>query len=186
MKSSQTKRLTIASMCIALGVILPFAIHAIPNSGGVFLPMHIPVLLCGLICGWPYGLACGLLVPFLSSIITGMPPAAYLSSMICELAAYGLISGLLLRYIHSGKRLTDIYLSLVGAMLGGRILYGILNALIFSAGKYSFSIFLAGAFVTALPGIIIQLVLIPTIIMLLGKARLVEVNSRNPCSINVK
>ncbi|HBN82057.1 MAG TPA: ECF transporter S component, partial [Ruminococcaceae bacterium] len=87
MKTNQTKKLTAAGMCIALGIVLPIAFHAIPNAGSILLPMHIPVLLCGLLCGWPYGLACGVLSPLLSSLLTGMPPAAYLPSMVCELAA---------------------------------------------------------------------------------------------------
>ncbi len=174
MKKNQTKQMVLAAMCVALGVVLPVAFHSVPNAGSIFLPMHIPVLLCGLLCGWPYGLSCGILSPFLSSLLTGMPPIAYLPSMLCELAAYGLAAGLLTQFAHSGKRMVDIYVQLVGAMLAGRIVYGILNALIFSAGEYSFAIFISGAFVTALPGIIIQLVLLPTIITILEKAGVIE------------
>lgn len=174
MKRNQTKKMVVTAMCIALGVVLPVAFHSIPNAGSVLLPMHIPVLLAGLLCGWPYGLACGLLAPILSSLTTGMPPMAYLPSMLFELAAYGLMAGLLTNFIHTGKRIADIYIQLVGAMLAGRIVYGVLNALIFSAGKYSFAIFLSGAFITALPGIVIQLALIPAIVAILEKAGVVE------------
>lgn len=172
MKRKQTKRLVSAAMCVALGVVLPLAFHSIPNAGSIFLPMHIPILLCGLLCGWQYGLACGILAPVLSSLITGMPPAAYLPSMLCELAAYGFMSGLLIQYIKTGRRFADLYLSLIAAMLVGRVLFGILNALIFQAGNYSFSLFVAAAFVTALPGIVIQLILIPSVVRLLEKANL--------------
>ena len=97
MRKSQTnaRQLVMAALCAALGVVLPVALHSIPNAGSILLPMHIPVLLCGLVCGPVYGLGCGVLTPLLSSLITGMPPAAVLPSMLCELAAYGLAAGLL-------------------------------------------------------------------------------------------
>lgn len=169
-----TRRLVMAALCTALGVVLPTLTHSIPNAGSVLLPMHIPVLLCGLACGWPYGLACGLMAPTLSSLITGMPGPAYLPAMVCELAAYGLISGLSARFIHTGRRTRDIYLQLVSAMLIGRMVYGAVNALIFRAGSYSMEIFLTAAFVTALPGILIQLVVLPALILALEKARMLE------------
>jgi len=178
MKKSQTKQLVITAMCIALGVVLPFALHTIPKSGSIFLPMHIPVLLCGLLLGWPYGLVCGILAPLLSSVLTGMPPTAYLPSMVCELAVYGLVSGLLRQLIHTKKRIIGIYIQLIGAMLVGRIVYGVLNALIFSVGNFTFNMFLVGAFVTALPGIIIQIVLIPAIILVLERAGVSDRSAR--------
>ena len=162
-----TKQLVLAALCVALGVVLPVAFHSIPNAGSVLLPMHIPVLLCGLVCGPVYGLLSGILTPLLSSMITGMPPMAYLPGMLCELAAYGLAAGVLRRFV-------DLYIQLVSAMLIGRLVYGVMNALIFSAGNYSFAVFVSGAFVTALPGIVIQLVLLPAVVLLLEKARLVE------------
>lgn len=161
MKQSATRKLVMAAMCAALGVVLPQAFHMVPNAGSVLLPMHIPVLLCGLACGWPYGLACGILAPLLSSLLTGMPPAAYLPSMLCELAAYGLVSGLMSQFIRLRSRTASVYVQLVSAMLAGRVVYGVVNALIFRAGSYSFQIFFTAAFVTALPGIILQLLVIP-------------------------
>jgi niacin transporter len=169
---SQVKRIVFAGLCVALGVVLPIAFHSVANAGSIFLPMHIPVLLCGLICGWPYGLACGVLAPTLSHLITGMPPAAVLPGMLFELAAYGLISGLMIKHIRTGKSLWDVVLSLVAAMLCGRAIYGILNSLIFMAGKYSLSVWLTAAFVTGLPGIAIQIVLIPALILALEKAKI--------------
>lgn len=168
----QIYNLVVAALCVALGVVLPIAVHGVPNAGSVLLPMHLPVLLCGLLCGPVYGLACGLLTPFMSSIITGMPGPAYLPSMLCELAVYGLIAGLLIALIHTGNRTADLYISLVGAMIAGRIIYGIVNALIFRAGEYSMTMWLTASFVTALPGIVIQLVLLPLIVLGLRKAKL--------------
>ena len=170
---TNTKRLILAGLCVALGIVLPIAFHSVANAGSIFLPMHIPVLLCGLICGWPYGLACGVLAPLLSSLITGMPPIAFLPSMLCELAVYGFVSGLLMRYVKTGKLLADLYLSLVGAMLLGRLVLGLLNAVLFRAGEYSIALWTTSAFVTALPGIVIQLAVIPVLVFALKKAKLI-------------
>ena len=166
------KKMLMTALSIALGVVLPLAFHSIPNAGRVFLPMHIPVLLCGMICGNPYGFLCGVITPVLSGLLTGMPPAAMLPSMLCELAAYGAISSLLMRYVNTKNIYTTIYVALIGAMLLGRVCYGILNALIFNAGAYSLSIWLAAAFVTAFPGIVIQILLIPVLVLSLQKANM--------------
>ena len=96
MKMSPAKRTVLAALFVALCVVLPIAFHTIPNAGSVFLPMHIPVLLCGMVCGWPYGLLCGLMGPALSSLLTSMPPAAVLPAMMVECAVYGMVSGILL------------------------------------------------------------------------------------------
>ncbi len=169
-----TKKLVLAALFVALGIVLPMAFHSIPDAGRVFLPMHIPILLCGLVCGFPYGLACGLIVPVLSSLLTGMPPFAILPSMLFELAAYGTVASLLMRFTPVKNTYAKTYISLVGAMISGRVLYGVLNALIFNAGKYSMTAWLTSAFVTALPGIAIQIVLIPAIVVILQKAKLIE------------
>lgn len=171
---TKIKKLVYAALCIALGVVLPIAFHSIPNAGSIFLPMHIPVLLCGLICGWEYGLICGAITPILSSLITGMPPIAYVPSMTIELAVYGFISGLLINIIKTKKTSVNIYISLILAMIAGRFAYGFMNALVFRAGSYSMQIWLASAFITSFPGIIIQLILIPILVLALKKAKLVE------------
>lgn len=168
-----TKNLVITAVFIALGVVLPLLFHSIPKSGSILLPMHIPVLLCGLVCGWPYGLACGILTPLLSSQLTGMPPAEYLLPMLVELAIYGFIAGILLKLIRTKNTFLDLYISLIGAMLCGRIAYGLLNALILNFGKYSFAAWTASAFVTSLPGILIQLAIIPIIVFALERAKLI-------------
>ena len=172
--TTNVRHLVMAALCAALGVVLPVTLHSIPNAGSILLPMHIPVLLCGLVCGPVYGLGCGILTPLLSSLITGMPPAAVLPSMLCELAVYGLAAGLLSKVIRTGKRVLDLYVQLIGAMLLGRVVYGVMNALVFSAGNYSFSAFVTAAFVTALPGIVIQLVLLPAVVLLLEKAHVIQ------------
>lgn len=163
-------RLVTTAVCIALCVVLPFAFHAIPNGGTLFSPMHLPVLLCGIVCGPVYGLVCGLFGPLLSSLLTGMPGMAYLPTMMLELALYGLISGLFMKFVHTGKQTADLYISLLAAMLSGRILTGIARALIFARGTYSLKAWASGYFVSCLPAIILQLILIPILYVALQKA----------------
>lgn len=174
MKMSVVKKSILTAVCIALCVVLPQAFHAVgAASGSVFLPMHIPVLLCGLICGWPYGLLCGLAGPWLSGLMTGMPPAPVLPGMMVECAVYGLASGLMMQLVHTKSTYGDLYISLIAAMLAGRVLSGIAKALIFSAGEYTMAAWVASSFVTALPGILIQIVLLPSIVFALMKAKLI-------------
>ena len=172
-KMSAVKKSIITAVCIALCVVLPQAFHAVPNAGAIYLPMHIPVLLCGLICGWSYGLLCGLAGPALSALLTGMPPAAVLPGMLVECGVYGLAAGLLMQLVRTKHLYADLYISLAAAMLLGRVVSGIAKALIFSAGSYSMVSWVAGSFVTALPGIVIQLALLPSIVHALMRARLI-------------
>ena len=162
------KRTVLGALCVALCVVLPMAFHAIPNAGSVMLPMHIPVLLCGMVCGWPYGFLCGLMGPALSSLLTGMPPAAVLPAMMVECAVYGMVSGILLKIVRTGKTTADLSIALIGAMLAGRWVAGVAKALIFSPG-ITMSAWIASSFVTALPGIATQLIAIPLLVGLLMK-----------------
>ncbi len=173
MKMSNVKKSIITAVCIALCVVLPMAFHSIQNAGSIFCPMHIPVLLCGLICGWPFGLLCGLAGPLLSSVFTGMPPMAYLPPMMVELAVYGCVTGILMHLLHTKNTYLDLYISLIGALLTGRVIAGIARALIFAAGAYSLPVWVTGYFVTCLPGLIIQIALIPSIIFALMKANII-------------
>ena len=172
MKFSNIKRLTVTALSIALCVVLPMAFHVIPNAGSVMLPMHIPVLLCGLICGWQYGLLCGVLGPMVSSMVTGMPPAAILPGMMVECGMYGCVGGLLMERIRTGSLYADLYICLPVSMLAGRVISGIVKALILTPGL-SFTAWATASFVTALPGISIQLILIPTLIVALTRAGLI-------------
>lgn len=172
-KITAVKKSIITAVCIALCVVLPQAFHAIPNAGAVYSPMHIPVLLCGLICGGPFGLLCGLAGPLFASLFTGMPPAAKLPPMMIECAVYGCVAGLLSQAVHTKSTYADLYISLVGGMLAGRIAAGLAKALIFSAGAYSMAAWAGGYFVTALPGIVVQLALLPSIVFALMKAGLI-------------
>ena len=168
------KNLTFCALCIALCTVLPMAFHAFPNGGVVFCPMHIPVFLCGLACGWPYGLICGLLGPAISALLTSMPPAAMLPIMTVELSAYGLISGLLMHFIRTGKTAADIYSSMLPAILIGRILAGLSAAFLFGSKTVtSVGAWATTYFVTNLPGTAIQLVLLPLLVLALMKVHLI-------------
>ena len=169
---SNVKKMVFAAACVALCLVLPMVFHAIPNAGQVILPMHIPVLLCGLVCGWPYGGVCGLIGPLLSSVLTGMPPAAMLPSMMVECAAYGFTSGILMKYVRTGKPVRDLYISLISAMVVGRIVAGFAKAWIFTPGISPFA-WVTTSLISGIPGIVIQLVLMPLVVTALTKARLI-------------
>jgi len=171
MNMTPVKKLVFTAVCAALCLVLPMAFHSIPNAGSIFLPMHIPVLLCGLICGWPYGAVCGLLGPFISSF-TGMPPAAMLPSMMVECGAYGLVAGLMMKYIKTKHATADLYISMVTAMLLGRVISGLVKSFILSPGTAPFA-WVTTSLVTGIPGILIQLVIMPAIIFALTRARLI-------------
>ncbi len=175
MERKRLRQLTLTAIMIAFGVVLPILFHSIPKAGMIFCPMHLPVLLCGLLCGPWFGLAGGLLTPLLSSLITGMPPAGpVVYSMIIELGVYGLIAGLIFKYVRTKSLVADIYIALVVAMLAGRIVNGLVHALIFTGGgDYSFSVWLTSSFVTCLPGIILHLIFVPLLYGILRKAKLI-------------
>ncbi|MCL2398480.1 MAG: ECF transporter S component [Defluviitaleaceae bacterium] len=167
------KKVVITAMMIASCVVLPMAFHAIPGAGPMLLPMHIPVLLAGLICGPVFGFIAGLIGPFLSSILTGMPPAGFMPVMMIELSVYGAVTGIVMKLVHTGRSSLDLYASLLVAMLFGRIVAGIVQALIFFEGTYTMAIWITSLFITSLPGIVIQIVFVPGLVMALEKERII-------------
>lgn len=171
MKLTYVKSIVLTAVCAALCIVVPMAFHAIPNAGTVFLPMHIPVLLCGLVCGWPYGLLCGMIGPLLSSLTTGMPPVAMLPSMMVECAVYGFVTGLMMKLVHTRSYTADLYISMITAMILGRVVSGLAKSLIFSPGTAPFA-WVTTSLVAGIPGILIQLVLMPTVILVLTQAKL--------------
>jgi len=168
------KKLTVTALCTALCVVLPIVFHLIPEGGSLFSPMHIPVLLCGLSCGPLWGLACGIVGPVLSSFITGMPNAAYLPPMMVELAAYGLICGLGMGVVRTGRTGADVYISLVAAMILGRVMAGLAKGFIFARGAFTIGMWATGYFVGSIPGIIAHLIIVPALLVALIKAGLIE------------
>ena len=168
--------ISLSGMFLALAYVMPFLTGQIPEIGSMLCPMHIPILLCGFVCGAPYGLVVGAIAPILRSLTLGMPPFfPKATAMAFELAVYGLIAGFLYNVLP--KKKINIYISLIGAMVVGRIVWGftMFCLLGFDYGKFSLSAFWTGAVVNATPGIIIQVVLIPVIIMVLEKAKLLNI-----------
>lgn len=166
------RNMVLAAFFIALGIVLPFLTGQIPEIGTMLGPMHIAVLLCGFICGAKYGLVVGFITPLLRSLLFGMPPMyPGAVAMAFELATYGLIAGMLYKLLP--KKPFYLYADLILAMIGGRIVWGLASLVLIGlkGNAFTFTAFLAGAFIKAWPGIILHIVLIPPIIILLGRAK---------------
>ena len=170
MKKTNVKILVLAALFLALALVLPFLTGQIPEIGSMLCPMHIPALLCGFFCGWPWGLAVGLIAPVLRSLLFGMPPMFPTAlCMSLELATYGAVAGLL--YSKLPQKKSSIYISLLTAMVAGRLVWGIARFLCagLNVSAFGISAFWAGAVTTAIPGIIVQILLIPILVMALKK-----------------
>lgn len=181
MDKEHTKKLVLSAMFLALGLVLPLLTGQIRSFGSMLLPMHIPVFLCGLICGWQYGGVVGFTCPLLRYAIFHMPPMPMGIGMAFELAAYGVIVGLV--YGHSRwKCIYSLYRAMLIAMIGGRVIWGIARAIMVGAANVPFgwSAFITVGFVEAIPGIILQLVLIPAIMVTLDRAKLVPFSKTRP------
>lgn len=177
--SKTTKNLTLSAMFLAVGMVLPFLTGQIPQIGNMMLPMHIPVLLCGLICGWQYGAVLGFVLPLLRYLVFGMPvlfPTGI--AMAFELMTYGLVIGLMYS-LSKWKCIIALYRALLTAMIAGRLVWAAAQLVLLgiSGGAFTMKMFLAGAFLNAVPGILIQLVLIPTVMAALGKTGMVHFHS---------
>ncbi len=173
-KQFSVKQICICAMCIALCVVLPKAFVMLPNGGKIFSPIHIPVLLCGLVCGDGWGALCGILGILLGAL-TGTPPMFMVPRMLPELCFYGFAAGLSMRFIRTGSSAADVYISLAIAMLVGRIAGGISSVIYYTVttGVYSLEMFLTSYFVEAVPAIILHAVVIPVLVFALAKARMV-------------
>ncbi len=174
-KQNQLINLALAAMFLALAFVMPFLTGQIQQFGNMLCPMHIPVILCGFVCGGPWGLAVGFIAPLLRSLTLGMPPMYPVAfAMAFELAAYGLISGILYRAFP--KKKGYIYATLIISMIIGRLVWGAVQfcCMGLDASKFGLSAFWAGAVANALPGIMIQIVIIPIIVMLLEKTKLIN------------
>ena len=170
-RSIHIQKLVLAAVCLALCMVLPFLTGQIPEIGSMLCPMHIPALLCGFFCSWPWGLAVGLTAPVLRSVLFGMPPMFPVAvCMSLELAAYGAVSGLM--YSKLPRKKSSVYMALVTAMVAGRLVWGASRFLCagLDASAFGLSAFWAGAVVTAIPGILLQLLLVPVLVIVAGKA----------------
>ena len=169
------RNLVFAALCLALCIVLPFLTGQIPEIGKRLSPMHIPVFICGFVCGWPWGLAVGAIAPILRSVLYGMPsffPNAVV--MTFELATYGLVSGLLYRLLP--RKPWSIYVTLITAMIAGRIVWGLVKWFVLGlqGNAFTMKMFLAGAVLDAVPGIILHIVLIPAVVLALDKAGFID------------
>ncbi|MBQ8765232.1 MAG: ECF transporter S component [Clostridia bacterium] len=179
-KNKNLLNLVLSAMFLALGIVLPFLTGQIKEIGNMLLPMHIPVMLCGLVCGWQYGLLIGAVTPILRSALFGMPvmfPSAI--GMAFELATYGFVIGYLFSHA-KWKCIKSLYRCLLISMICGRVVWGIVQACLLGLGENGFTItmFLSGAFLNAIPGIVLQLMLIPAVMLILGKTHLVHLNTK--------
>lgn len=167
------QKLVSAALCLAIAMVLPLLTGQIPEIGQALSPMHIPVLLCGFVCGPLWGMAMGFVAPFLRYAIFGMPPMPMGIAMAFELAAYGLMTGILYKLLP--KKHSAIYITLILSMICGRVIWGIARFIMagLTGSEFPFSAFIAGAVTTAIPGIILHIVLIPLLVMALKKAKLI-------------
>ena len=175
LKKTTIRRMVWAAVCLALCMVLPFLTGQIPQIGSAISPMHIPVLLAGFLCGPWWAAAVGAVAPLLRFALFGMPPIFPTGVAMCfELAAYGLVSGAL--YARLPKKTSNIYVSLIAAMLTGRVVWGIVRVVLsgVSGEPFTWAAFMAGAFLNAIPGIIIHILLIPIIVLALKKANLMD------------
>lgn len=169
-KHKNLRQLILAAMFLTLALALPFLTGQIPQVGSALCPMHIPVLLCGFFCGPWYALAVGLVAPLLRFALFGMPPLMPTGIAMCfELATYGFVSGLLYKLLPGKKVFT--YVTLIAAMLAGRIIWGIARVILagLAQSEFAWTAFLSGAFVNAVPGIILHILLIPALVIALKR-----------------
>lgn len=171
MTTKSTTNLSLAALFTGAAIILPTIFHWFNLSGQIFLPMHIPILICGFVCGPKYGAIAGIITPLLSSLISGgMPPIYPIAiSMSIELAVYAIVCGFMFTKYNS-------IVSLVVALISGRIAYGIFSLVLsgFSGVPFVFETYITSTFITSLPGIIIQLIFIPSLIFTLQKSKLIK------------
>ena len=169
-------KMILAALFLALAYVMPFLTGQIPEIGAMLCPMHLPVLLCGFICGPVWGVIVGFIAPIMRSMLTGGFPPMFPTAvcMAFELATYGAIAGLMHKILP--KKKPYIYYSLLTAMIAGRIVWGVAMFICVGTGggNFTFSAFLAGAITNAIPGIIVQIVLVPVLVMVLDNPKIMK------------
>ena len=178
-RNSTVLKLVLSALFLALALVLPFLTGQIPEIGSMLCPMHLPVLLAGFVCGGPLAAVVGFAAPLLRFLMFGMPPIYPVGiAMAFELLTYGLISGVMYSHVFKKKTIVSVYASLLTAMVAGRVVWGIVRLVLAGmagdAGAFTFAAFLSGAITTALPGILVQVILIPVIVLALRKAKLID------------
>ena len=178
-KHNSLLKMILAALFLALAYVMPFLTGQIPEIGSMLCPLHIPVLLCGFICGWPWGLVVGFIAPLFRSLTLGMPPL--FPTAVCmafELAAYGAMAGLMHKILPRKK--PYIYVSLLTAMIVGRLVWGTAMFIFMglNGSNFTSAAFIAGAFTNALPGIIVQIALIPLLVMILDSPKILNLKQK--------
>lgn len=180
MKASHTKKMVASALLLAIGLALPFLTGQLAQLGGMLLPLHLPALICGFVCGWSWGLAVGFVLPLFRSLVFGMPPLVPTAlAMAFELAAYGGVAGFL--YQRLPKKPVNVYIALFAAMLAGRVIWGLVSVPIyrvFTEQSFALSAFWIGGFVKAWPGMLLQAVLVPLIVFALERAKLIPISDK--------
>lgn len=167
-------KMVLAALFLALAYIMPFLTGQIPEIGSMLCPMHLPVLICGFICGPVWGAVVGFIAPLFRSLLTGGFPPLFPTAvcMAFELTAYGAVAGMMHKLLP--RKRVFIYCSLLSAMIAGRIVWGIAMFVCLGTGGFTFAAFLAGAVTGAIPGIIAQIILVPAIVMLLDNPKILK------------
>ena len=169
MNRNTVSSMTKAAILLAAGQVLPFITGQIPQIGQMLSPMHFPVLLCGFLCGWKYGVLVGFICPLLRSVLFGMPvmfPSAV--GMAFELMTYGFVTGFLSENLGL-QSIGKIYLILIISMIAGRVVWGLAQIVLLgmTGSAFTFQAFLAGALINAVPAIILQLLIIPYLVRII-------------------
>lgn len=175
------RNLVYSALCLALCLVLPFLTGQIETIGSFLSPMHLPVLLCGIICSWYWGAIVGAVAPLLRCVMFGMPMLVKAVPMSFELAAYGAVAGLLMLLLPKKlPYICNIYVSLIGAMIAGRVVWGLATLVCFFVGftksMLTFKVFLTTEFVGTWAGIVLQLLIIPPVVLAMRRAHLVSDN----------
>ena len=174
-QQNHIKNLVLSALCLAIAIYLPFLTGQIQTIGNMLCPMHIPVLLCAYMCGWIWAAAVGFVSPFIRYSAFGMPPIMPVGiGMAFEMLTYGQVAGILYKVLP--KKTVNIYVSLIISMIAGRIVWGITRLVIAGvvADQFTWQMFVSGAVLTAVPGIILHIILIPIIVIALKKAKLID------------
>jgi hypothetical protein epulo_06830 len=174
MKKNNIRKLVVAAMMLAIALLLPYLTGQIPEIGSMLCPMHLPVLLCGFLCGPWWGLAVGAVAAPLRFVLLGMPKAPTCFFMAAEMAVYGFLAGFLYKLFP--KKIPFLYASLLLAMIGGRLVYGAVQwiAVGIGGGTYTLNAFLASAVIGSWPGILLQIILIPVLVIALKRAKILS------------
>lgn len=175
--NKEIEKIVLTGLFIAIGVVLAPLFHS-AGLGQVFSPMHFPVLVCGLLLGWKYGLITGLLTPLITSFMLQAPPLFPMATvMSLELAVYGLLSGLIYNKCSLfTSKIANVYVALIVAMIAGRIVYGLTYGILFVLGlsDFAFSTYVTSLFVVGLPGIVLQILIVPAVVMTIERKKAFE------------